>query len=93
MLVASRRSPSRHDVAADQLLHELGGATGGLRTGEVRRIVQGVAAHADLVGFTIAEYYPRQVMQLGALIEDLQLVGSPPYEPDRGDWRVLSFER
>lgn len=55
--------------------------------------MQGVAAHADLVGFTIAEYYPRQVMQLRALIEDLQLVGSPPYEPDRGDWRVLSFER
>ena len=41
----------------------LGAVPNGLTSRQVRRIVADVTSAADVVGVTIAEFFPRQVMQ------------------------------
>ena len=48
--------------------------TGGLSTAQVRRVMADVAGVADVVGLTIAEHVPRQVLQLCDLVEGMPLV-------------------
>jgi arginase len=45
----------------------LGAEPGGLTSAQARRIVADIGAAADFVGFTIAEFFPRQVMHLQIL--------------------------
>lgn len=46
-----------------------GAEPGGLSSAQVRRIVSEVRAAVDVVGFTIAEYFPRQVMHMQQILE------------------------
>jgi arginase len=50
----------------------LGAEPGGLTSAQVRRIVYDIGSFADIVGVTVAEFIPRQVMHLKQL-----LVGFP----------------
>lgn len=47
---------------------------GGLTGAEVRRIVAGVEGAADVVGFTVAEFIPRQVMHLRQILDGFPLI-------------------
>ena len=52
----------------------LGVEPGGLTSAEVRRIVAEVDGAADLVGFTLAEFIPRQVMHLRQIVDGFPLI-------------------
>ncbi|WP_433427560.1 arginase family protein [Nonomuraea sp. CA-141351] len=52
----------------------LGMVPGGLTGNEVRRIIADVDACVDVVGLTIAEFIPRQVMHLQQILEGVPLV-------------------
>lgn len=49
-------------VDSDEIVLGLGAEPGGLTSAQVHRLVTDIAHTADVVGFTIAEYVPRQVM-------------------------------
>jgi arginase len=46
----------------------------GLTSAEVRRIVADVDGAVDVVGFTLAEFIPRQVMHLRQILNGFPLV-------------------
>jgi arginase len=52
----------------------LGHPAGGLTSAQVRRVVSDVAAAADVVALTIAEFFPRQVMHLRGLLSGFPLL-------------------
>jgi arginase len=52
----------------------LGADPGGLTSGQVRRIAADLDAAADLVGLTIAEFIPRQVIHLRRLLDGFPLL-------------------
>lgn len=60
-------------VDSNEVTLGLGAVPGGLTSQQVRRIVADVQAHATVVGLTVAEYVPRQVMQLQRLLDGLPL--------------------
>ena len=47
---------------------------------QVRRVVDDLAAQADVVGLTVAEFVPRQVMHLQQLLAGFPLL-HPPADP------------
>ena len=51
-------------IDSDEIVLGLGAEPGGLTSAQVRRIVTDARAAADVVGFTVAEYLPRQVMDM-----------------------------
>lgn len=61
-------------VDSDEVTFGLGAVPGGLSRQEVRRLVAELQGAADVVGFTVAEYVPRQVMQVQAFLRDLPLI-------------------
>ncbi len=61
-------------VDSDEAALGLGQVRGGLSIAEVRRVVRDVAATAEVVGLTIAEFIPRNVLPVQRLLEDLPLV-------------------
>jgi hypothetical protein len=58
----------------DPLRRRLGAVRDGLTSRQVRRIV---ARAADVVGLTIAEFFPRQVMHLQQLLDGFPFLGPP----------------
>lgn len=60
-------------VDSNETVLGLGAEPGGLTTDQVRRLITDLTATADVVGFTIAEYVPRQVIQLSQLLRHLPL--------------------
>jgi len=54
----------------------LGAEPGGLTGTQVRRIVADLTDASDVVGLTIAEYIPRQVMHLQMLLDGFPLIGT-----------------
>jgi arginase len=64
-------------VDSDEVVLGLGAVRGGLTGAQVARVVADVAAAADVVGLTIAEFFPRQVMRLQAILAGFPLVGRP----------------
>jgi arginase len=62
-------------VDSDEVRLGLGADVGGLTGAQARRVVRDVAAAADVVGLTIAEFVPRQVLHLQRV-----LVGFPLLE-------------
>lgn len=52
----------------------LGHPAGGLTSGQVGRTVADVAAAADVVALTVAEFFPRQVMHLQQILEGFPLI-------------------
>jgi arginase len=61
-------------VDGDEIALGLGVEPGGLTSAEVRRIVADVDGAADVVGFTIAEFIPRQVMHLRQILDGFPLI-------------------
>jgi hypothetical protein len=55
-------------IDADELVLGLGAEPDGLTSAQVRRIVADVDAATDVVGLTIAEFFPRQVMHLRQIL-------------------------
>lgn len=61
-------------VDSNEIVLGLGIEPDGLTSTEVRRIVADVAGAVDVVGFTIAEFIPRQVMHLRQILNGFPLV-------------------
>lgn len=61
-------------IDSDEATLGLGAEPGGLRISEVRRVIEDVAGAADIVGLTVAEYIPRQLLQLQGLLKGLPLI-------------------
>jgi arginase len=61
-------------VDSNEIVFGLGGEPDGLTTDEVRRVVADVSAVADVVGLTIAEFIPRQVIQLQRALRGFPLI-------------------
>jgi arginase len=61
-------------IDSNELVLGLGAEPGGLTSVQARRIVADVSASADVVGFTIAEFFPRQVMHLQQKLDGFPLV-------------------
>jgi arginase len=61
-------------IDSNEIVLGLGAEPGGLTSAEVRRIVADVEGAADVVGFTIAEFIPRQVMHLQQLLSGFPLI-------------------
>ncbi|WP_248243340.1 arginase family protein [Microbacterium kunmingense] len=61
-------------VDADEVRFGLGADRGGLTMEQVRRVVADASGAGEVVGLTIAEYIPRQVMHLQAVLADFPLM-------------------
>jgi arginase len=61
-------------VDSNEIIFGLGAEPNGLTTDEARRLIADVSAVADVVGLTIAEFIPRQVIQLQQMLRDFPLV-------------------
>jgi len=61
-------------VDSNEFVLGLGAEPGGLTSAQARRIVADVEAAADVVGFTIAEFFPRQVMHLLQILDGFPLI-------------------
>ena len=61
-------------IDSNEIVLGLGAEPGGLTSVEVRRIITDIDGTADIVGFTIAEFIPRQVMHLQQLLSGFPLI-------------------
>ena len=61
-------------IDSNELVLGLGAEPGGLTTAQVRRIVDDLDAVAEVVGITVAEFIPRQVMHLQQLLTGVPLL-------------------
>lgn len=61
-------------IDSNELVLGLGAEPDGLTSAQARRIVADVDASTDVVGFTIAEFFPRQVMHLQQLVDGFPLI-------------------
>ncbi|WP_046732086.1 arginase family protein [Streptomyces humi] len=61
-------------IDSDEAGLGLGFVPGGLTSSEVRRIVADIGEAADVVGLTIAEFVPRQVMHLQRIVSGFPLL-------------------
>src|SRR5512132_716874 len=62
-------------IDSNELVLGLCAEPDGLTTAQIRRIVEDVDAVADVVGITVAEFIPRQVMHLQQLLTGFPLTG------------------
>ncbi|HWI01851.1 MAG TPA: arginase family protein [Propionibacteriaceae bacterium] len=61
-------------IDSNEIVLGLGAEPNGLTSAEVRRIVGDIEQAVDVVGFTIAEFFPRQVMHLRQILRDFPLI-------------------
>ena len=61
-------------IDSNEIVLGLGAEPNGLTSAEVRRIVADVDRAVDVVGFTIAEFIPRQVMHLQRVLSGFPLI-------------------
>jgi arginase len=61
-------------IDSNELVLGLGAEPGGLTTAQVRRIVNDIDAVAEVVGITVAEFIPRQIMHLQQLLTAFPLI-------------------
>jgi arginase len=61
-------------VDSDEIVLGLGAVPHGLTSQQVRRTVADITAATDIVGLTIAEFFPRQVMHLQHILRDFPLI-------------------
>lgn len=61
-------------IDADEVQLGLGFDRGGLTSAQAKRVVADVREQVDVVAFTVAEYVPRQVMHLQALLDGMPLL-------------------
>ena len=75
-------------IDSNELVLGLGAEQDGLTSAQVRRIVADVEASADVVGFTIAEFFPRQVMHLQQILDGFPLISRTASQVNRADGDV-----
>ena len=63
-------------VDSNEMVLGLGAVPDGLTGAQVRRIVSDIDSASEVVGLTIAEYVPRQVMQLRQLLAGFPLLSA-----------------
>ncbi|MFJ3777234.1 arginase family protein [Streptomyces sp. NPDC090075] len=63
-------------VDSNEIVLGLGPEPDGLTSGEVRRVVADLDEAADVVGLTIAEFIPRQVMHLQQILKGFPLISA-----------------
>jgi arginase len=61
-------------IDSNEIVLRLGAEPGGLTSAQVRRIVEDIDAVAEVVGITVAEFIPRQVMHLQQLLTAFPLL-------------------
>jgi arginase len=61
-------------VDSHEIAFGLGAEPGDLTSSDVRRVVADVSAVADVVGLTIAEFIPRQVIRLQQVLRNFPLI-------------------
>jgi arginase len=61
-------------IDANEIVLGLGAEPGGLTSAQVRRIVADLNAAVDVVGFTVAEFIPRQVIHLQQILTGFPLI-------------------
>ena len=61
-------------VDSNDMLLGLGAVPDGLTSYQVRRVISDIDSASDVVGLTIAEYVPRQVMQLRQLLDGFPML-------------------
>ena len=61
-------------VDSNEIVFGLGAEPDGLTSNEVRRLVADVSAAASVVGLTIAEFIPRQVIRLQQVVHNFPLI-------------------
>jgi arginase len=61
-------------VDSNEIVLGLGMEPDGLTSTEVRRIVADIEGAVDVVGFTLAEFIPRQVMHLRQILDGFPLI-------------------
>lgn len=66
---------AKDTVDSNEIVLGLGAEPDGLTGAQVRRIVADLGAAADVVGLTIAEFIPRQVMHLRQMLAGFPLLG------------------
>jgi Arginase family len=66
-------------IDSDEIVLGLGAEQGGLTSAQVRHIVDDINASADVVGMTVAEFIPRQVMYLQQLLTGFSLLRASTY--------------
>lgn len=62
-------------IDSDEVTFGLGAKLGGLKIHEAQKLLLDISATADVVGFTVAEYIPRQAMQMQRFAWDFPLLG------------------
>lgn len=62
-------------VDSNEVTFGLGPVPGGLSTSQAHRVIADLGAEAEVVGLTVAEFIPRQVVALQALLRGLPLTG------------------
>jgi arginase len=65
-------------IDSNEIVLGLGAEPNGLTSAQVRRIVTDIDQAAEVVGFTIAEFIPRQVMHLQQIVKGFPLIESSP---------------
>jgi arginase family enzyme len=70
-------------IDSNEIVLGLGAEPNGLTSAQVRRIVADIDQAADVVGFIIAEFIPRQVMHLQQILKDLPLIDGSQVRLDR----------
>jgi arginase len=65
-------------VDSNEAVFGLGAEPGGLTIDEARRLVADVSAMADVVGLTIAEFIPRQVIRVQRMLRGFPLIENWP---------------
>jgi arginase len=61
-------------VDSNEIIFGLGAEPDGLTSNEARRLVADVSAIVDVVGLTVAEFIPRQVIQMQQVLRDFPLI-------------------
>lgn len=61
-------------IDSNEIVLGLGAEPQGLRSSQVRRVVAEVAGARDVVGLTVAEFFPRQVMHLQQILAGFPLI-------------------
>jgi arginase len=64
-------------IDSSEIVLGLGAEPGGLTSAQVRRIVADLDGAVDVVGFTIAEFIPRQVIHLQQILKAFPLISGP----------------
>ena len=61
-------------IDSNEIVLGLGAEPNGLTSAQVRRIIADIDRAVDVVGFTIAEFFPRQVMHLQQILKGFPLL-------------------